>query len=249
MTASLLGKVAVVTGASGIGMGRSIALTLAREGARVVVNYRTGAENAQEVVNAIAACGGEAVAVQADILDPQACARLVDEAQQLLGPIDICVINPGAGWHPETADRLAPNQALEDLHSEMAPLFNLAPLVLPGMYQRHWGRWITIALNPAYPSPAYSYNAAKAARLQALLLIAGEAWKHGVTANVIAPGPVAPFLSLQDAADACLGAKEDRPAWMERGNVTPQDIAEGVVFLCSSLGQFINGCVLPYVFK
>jgi 3-oxoacyl-[acyl-carrier protein] reductase len=248
MTTSLSGKVALVTGASGIGMGRSIALTLAREGARVVVNYRSNAASAQEVVAAIEGMGAQAIAVQADVFDRQDCARLTRTVLDTFGTIDICVINPGSGWNPEPLESLAPDLSLEDLNSEVAPLYNLMPLVLPGMYRQHWGRLITIALNPHYPSPAYSYNTAKAARLQAMLLAASEPWKHGVTANVIAPGPVNPIPGLQEAAAICLQAGQDDLDWIERPNISPQDIAEGVRFLCSSAGQYITGCVLPYAF-
>ena len=94
------GKVAVVTGATGSGLGRSIALTLAREGARVVVNYRSHAENAEQVVRYIEAQGGESLAVEADVFDDGACAHLIDAAVARFGQVDICVVGPGGGWHP-----------------------------------------------------------------------------------------------------------------------------------------------------
>jgi|GEM_PF-5105415 len=77
---SCAGKVAIVTGAAGSGIGRSTALTLAREGARVVVNYRTSQAAAEQLVTQIEAAGGQALAVQADIFEAQACKTLVDTA-------------------------------------------------------------------------------------------------------------------------------------------------------------------------
>jgi NAD(P)-dependent dehydrogenase (short-subunit alcohol dehydrogenase family) len=133
----------------------------------------------------------------------------------------------------------------EDVQHELAPFLHLMPLVLPGMYERRWGRIIGIAMHPTRLSPAYAYNLGKAARIQALLLAHEQAWRNGVTMNVIAPGPVAGILTLEEAVALC----DHREAWPARGNVSPQDIAEGVAFLCSEAGRFVTGCVLPYLFN
>ena len=240
------GKVAIVTGAAGSGMGRSIALTLAREGAKVVVNYRTSQANAEQIVAHIQARGGSAVAAQADIFTPEGCQKLVAEAIAAFGQVDICVVGPGGDWHPEPVDQLNTAGALQDLAQDVAPLYYLMPLVLPGMYARQWGRFIGLSLHPTKLPPAYAYNAGKAARTQALLLAADSAWwSHGVTVNVVAPGPVAAISSLAEAIAQC----DHQAAWLERGNTSPQDIAEGVAFLCSEAGKFISGGVLPYLFN
>ncbi|MBN2004508.1 MAG: SDR family oxidoreductase [Anaerolineae bacterium] len=237
-------KVAVVTGSAGSGMGRSIALTLAREGAKVVVNYRASEEKAMAIVNHIESRGGVAIAVQADVFDPRSCAHLINTAVKEFGQVDICVVGPGGGWHPEPPANLSTAGALEDLHQEVAPIFYLMPLVLPGMHQRQWGRFVGLAMHPGKPSPAYSYNVGKAARLQALLLAQDQSWREKVTVNVVAPGPVAAIEDLETAIELC----DHGTVWQQRKNVTPQDIAEGVVFLCSEAGRFITGCVLPYLF-
>lgn len=237
-------KVAIVTGAAGAGMGRSIALTLAREGAKVVVNYRTSETQARAIVESIRAKGGNAVPVQADIFTPEGCQRLVEAACQSFGQVDICVIGPGGGWHPEPLVSLAPAEALDDLHSDVAPLFYLLPLVLPGMLQRGWGRIIGITMNPGKISPAYAYNVGKAARTQGLLLAQDQAWANGVTINILAPGPISGLESLEEAIDQCAHGE----GWRGRGNVSPQDIAEGAAFLCSEAGRFITGSILAYSF-
>jgi len=238
------GKVAIVTGAAGSGMGRSIALTLAREGARVVVNYRTSERSAKAIVGHIERHGGRAIAIQADIFDAGGCKKLVDATVEGFGQVDICVVGPGGGWHPEPLNGLEPAAALEDLCHEVAPLFCLMPLVLPGMYERQWGRLIGVAMHPTKVSPAYAYNVGKAARVQALLLAQEETWQRGVTVNVIAPGPVAAIEGLEEAIEQC----DHKAGWRQRMDVSPQDIAEGVAFLCSEAGRFITGCVLPYLF-
>ena len=83
----------------------------------------------------------------------------------------------------------------------------------------------------------------KAARTQAMLLARDEAWRHGVTLNVIAPGPVPGIGSLEEAVEQCRGG----PAWPGREAASPQDMAEGVAFLCSEAGRFVSGCVLTYM--
>jgi len=241
---TLEGRVAVVTGAAGKGMGRSIALTLAREGAKVVVNYRTSEASAAEIVAGIRHRGGTAAAVQADVFEADGCTALVAAAVAEFGRIDICVIGPGAGWHPEPIEKLDAHGALGDARQELAPVYHLLPSVLPEMYGRKWGRIIGIALHPTKLPPAFAYNAAKAARTQALLLAQEPAWQEGVTVNVIAPGPVAAIETLDEALEQCgHGA-----GWGDRQNISPQDIAETVAFLCSDAGGYITGCMVPFAF-
>jgi NAD(P)-dependent dehydrogenase (short-subunit alcohol dehydrogenase family) len=237
------GRVAIVTGAAGQGMGRSIALTLAREGAQVAVNYRSSDESAQAIAAHIVERGGAAIAVRADVFEPQGCRYLVERTVDAFGQVDICVIGPGAGWHPEPPHQVDAVGALRDVEQELAPIYHLMRLVLPGMYERAWGRLIALSLEPGCGSPAYAYNVGKAARTHALLLARDEAWRHGVTVNVIGPGPVPGIGSLKEAVEQCDGG----PAWKGRKAASPQDVAEGVAFLCSDAGQFVSGCVLTYM--
>jgi NAD(P)-dependent dehydrogenase (short-subunit alcohol dehydrogenase family) len=238
------GKVAIVTGGAGNGIGRSVALTLARDGAKVIVNYNTNHLAAEAVVHHIRSRRACAVGIQADIFTAAGCKKLVDQTLAQFGQIDICVIGPGGGWNPQPLDMLDPTAALADLHKEVAPFYHLLPLILPGMYTRNWGRWVAIASNLDRPSPSYSYNAAKAARLQALLMAQEQAWAHHVTMNVVSPGPVNPISGLETAVELC----DHGPNWQQRREVTPQDIAEGIVFLCSDAGKYITGSVMPYSF-
>ncbi len=242
---SLHGRTAIVTGAAGNGMGRSIALTLAREGANVVVNYLTSAESAAAIVAHIEGRGGRALACRADVMQPGECRTLVESAVKAFGQVDVCIIGPGGGWHPQPIDQLDAAGALDDVQKELAPIYHLMRLVLKGMYQRKWGRLIAIALTPPYASPAYAYNVAKAARTHAMLIAHAAAWQHGVTLNTVAPGPVTPVEDLEQAIQHC----DHGPAWHARETITPQDVAEGVAFLCSPAGEYITGAVVPYLFR
>ncbi len=225
-------------------MGRSIALTLAREGASVVVNYLNSKSRASAIVDYIEDNGGSAISIQANVFVKDGCEKLIDAAIKEFEKVDICIINPGAGWHPEPLDVFDPVLALEDLIQEIAPFFHLMRLLLPEMYKRRWGRLIGITLHPVQNSPSYSYNVGKAARLQAIHLAYEEAWEQGVTINAIAPGPVSPFESFEQAVAYYNHEKE----WLERRDVTPQDIAESIAFLCSEVGSYISGSVIPFMF-
>ena len=237
-------RVALITGSTGNGIGRSIALTLAREGAKVVVNYRTSKDAAENIVDHIKSRNGSAISVKADVFEADGCIDLVNTTIEHFGGIDICIVNPGAGWHPEPIDKLSSSAAIEDVNNEVAPLFHLMPLILPQMYKRKWGRVIGISLLPPYESPAYSYNVGKAARTQALLLGRDEAWRNGVTVNIICPGPVPAIKSLSEAIEMCYHG----PKWQNRNNTSPQDIAESVAFLCTDAGRYISGCIIPFLY-
>lgn len=234
-----------MTGASGQGTGRSIALTLAREGFAVTVNYLHSRDAAQETVRCIERRGGRAVALQGDVFKPQDCEALVRGTVSAFGRMDVCVIGPGAGWNAEPVAALKADAALRDVFQEVAPVYYLLPHALGEMKRLGQGRIIGIATNQSIPSPSYAYNTAKAARAEALAQAVASAWKLGVTVNTIAPGPVDAFADL----DAAAASAADAAAFAARGCVTPQDIAEGVAFLCSDAGRYVTGCVLPYRFS
>ena len=76
------------------------------------------------------------------------------------------------------------------------------------------------------------------------MLAQEQTWRNSVTVNVVAPGPVGAIASLAEAVEQC----DHQEAWQKRANISPQDVAEGVAFLCSEAGRFVTGCVLPYLF-
>lgn len=234
----------MVTGAAGNGICRSAALSFAKAGASVVVNYLKNKAGADAVVSHIRAAGGIAAAVQADVFKREDCERLVASTIELFGRVDACVIGPGADWNTEGLQELDAEKSMRDVSREILPVYQLLPPLLRNMAQRRYGRIVGIASNMDIPSPSFSYNAAKEARIGALLLAAREAWKDGATINVVAPGPVEPFASLGEAVEHCAHGS----AWAERGRVTPQDIADGILYLCSNEAKYVSGCVLPFLF-
>jgi len=241
----LKNKTAIVTGAAGKGMGRSIALTLAREGANVVINYNKNKDHAEEIVRYINKNYSSAIATKANIFFDKECDKLVNETTKQYKKVDILIIGPGADWNMEPIDNLNTEKSLADINKEISPIYYLFPKVLPMMYQKKWGRIIGISVLTNPPSPSYSYNVAKQARTAALLSASNEAWKNNITINVISPGPV----NSIEEFDKAIKFANKTDEWAIRKNITPQDIAEAVLFLCSEEADYITGTEINLKFK
>ena len=115
----LTNKTAIVTGAAGNGMGRSIALTLAREDGNVVINYNKSKSNAEEIVQYIKRNNGNALAIKANIFVDNECENLVNETINQFGRVDILVIGPGADWNMESIGNLNIEKSLIDITSRL----------------------------------------------------------------------------------------------------------------------------------
>jgi 3-oxoacyl-[acyl-carrier protein] reductase len=143
-------KVALVTGSTGGGMGRSIALTLARHGADVVLNYGTHRRGtdadavAQAVTQAIRAMGRRALVVQADTRDADAVSTMVQQAVDAFGKVDILVNNAGGGWNPQDIADLSPEQFRDGVEAEANGAFHCIRACLPVMRRNGWGRIISL---------------------------------------------------------------------------------------------------------
>jgi NAD(P)-dependent dehydrogenase (short-subunit alcohol dehydrogenase family) len=241
----LAGRVALITGASGRGMGRSIALTLAREGADIVVNYKERAERAQTVANEIEALGRRAFLHQADTSDPDAVAAMVADATAALGPIDIAVVSAGGSWKPADIAAIEPAHWRDVLAEEIDAAYSVIRALLPSMRERRWGRIILVGgyladtWPFAPPDAPLDYPLGKAARHWLARTLGQLERGTGVTVNAVAPGPIA-YIERDDA----LRLAREGPSG---GDITPQDVAEVVAFLCSERARFVSGAVIPVV--
>ncbi|MFC4991494.1 SDR family NAD(P)-dependent oxidoreductase [Rubritalea tangerina] len=238
-TFSLEGKVALVTGASR-GLGATIARVLASLGAKVVVNYYQSAEMADEVVRSIRAKGGEAEAVQANILDESACKKLVGCACDLYGKVDIMVLNA------TPTQTMLPMESYDAEHYRsmldafvMSP-FYLSKAALAGMKERKFGRIINITSEVIDNGVTdYSaYVAAKGGQNSWTHTMARELGEYGVTVNNVAPGWIPVERHEEEAEEAMEGYRQGVP--MKRMG-SPEDVAHAVAFFASNEASFISG--------
>ena len=240
----LEGRVALVTGAGGAGMGRSIALTLARDGADIALNYRRAREAAAATAAAIEAMGRRALLVAADVGDAVSVDALVRETVEQLGTVDILVNSAGGPWKSQDVTEIEPEHLRRVIAREIEATFYLLRAVLPGMRARGWGRVISIGGHMADdwrfgpPDAPIDYPLGKAARHWLTRTLAPRESGRGITINAIAPGPT-PRASFEEALSALRG-----PRAAAAGNV-PQDIADVAAFLCSDAAARVTGAVIP----
>lgn len=194
---ALGGQVAIVTGASR-GIGRAIALALAAEGARVVINYAQSATAAQALTAEISANGGEAIALQADVAQVDQVEDLVKQTLDRFGRIDILVNNAGI-----TRDTLLLRMKLEDWQAvidlNLTGVFLCTRAVSKVMLKQRSGRVINIASvagQMGNPGQA-NYSAAKAGVIGFTKTVAKELASRGVTVNAVAPGFIATDMTDQ----------------------------------------------------
>jgi 3-oxoacyl-[acyl-carrier protein] reductase len=234
-------KVAVVTGASR-GIGRAIAIELAKRGAKVVVNYNASAGAAEEVVNAIKDAGGEAIAVKADVSKLDEAKALIKAATDTFGRLDILVNNAGT-----TRDMLLAMMKEEDwdlvLATNLKSAFNCSKAALRPMMRQKYGRIVNItsvagiAGNPGQTN----YAASKAGLIGFTKSLAKEIGPRHITVNAVAPGFVETELTQDLPADLKEAALKATP--LGRWG-SAEEIAYAVAFLASDEAAFITGQTL-----
>jgi 3-oxoacyl-[acyl-carrier protein] reductase len=239
---SLAGKCALVTG-GGRGIGRAICLLFGRLGARVAVNYVSDEAAAAEVVASIAAAGGAAIAVRADVSIPAEAGRLVDETAKHFGAVDIAVVNHGI-WKPASIDTMSPEQWDEMLRVNLTGAYGICHHAARHMIPRRSGTIVTIASTSGQRAEAHysHYSATKGALIAFTRSIAAELAPHGIRVNGVAPGWVVtdmsrPALDAPDATATLRRIPLGRPA-------TPEEIAGPVAFLVSDLASYVWGEIL-----
>jgi 3-oxoacyl-[acyl-carrier protein] reductase len=231
---------AIVTGASR-GIGRTIALRLAADGYRVVVNYAGNTARAREVVAEIERAGGQAIAVQADVAQDDQVQALFSAAQDAFGGVDAAVHSAGvmslAPIAPESLD-IFDRMVQTNLRGAFVVLAHAAQQVRSG------GRIVALSTSVIAKSfPQYGpYIAAKAGVEGLVRVLANEMRGRGVSVNAVAPGPVATELFLEGKSDEQIAQLSKVPPLERLGR--PEDIAGAVSFLLGADGGWINGQVL-----
>jgi 3-oxoacyl-[acyl-carrier protein] reductase len=187
---NLSGKVALVTGSSR-GIGRAIAIALARDGADVAINYRSRAADARDAESEIAGLGRRVVAVQADVAASADVERLVDQVRTELGPVDILVNNAGIA-RVQSIEEVTERDWDELLAVNLKSCFLVTQAVLPAMRARRWGRVINLSSVAAHVGGVVGahYAASKAGMLGLTHFYASRLAKEGITVNAISPALV-----------------------------------------------------------
>jgi 3-oxoacyl-[acyl-carrier protein] reductase len=233
-------RTAIVTGASK-GIGAAIAGRLARDGVAVVVNYAHGRLQADQVVGAIEAEGGRALAVQADIGIPAGVSSLFDAAEQAFGGVDILVNNAGIM-------ALAPMADTDDSLFDRQVAVNIGG-VFRGMREgarrlRDGGRIISFSSSVVgFYQPGYGIYAATKAAVEAMMhVLVKELGHRAITVNAVAPGPVETDLFTTGKSDAQI---ESIARMIPLGRLgQPNDIAGLVSFLAGPDSFWVNGQVI-----
>lgn len=237
-------KVAIVTGSTDGGAGRSIALALAREGFNIVINNREDKKAASKVARSVQKYGVEALIVHGDITKPKQVEALVKETVNHFGCIDVFVINPGGEWKPCDLVETDIESVRQTLDAETISVFTCCKYVLPVMRKQRSGCIILISMEdtdlPNVPLWApYDYILGKSTRTYLARAIGEREKEYGITVNAICPTAF-PHISEEEA----IAINQHHEAWIDRKKPIPQDIAEAVVYLTSEAGRFVTCSVL-----
>ena len=260
MDISLKGKVALVTGA-GRGIGRAIALELARAGAKIAVGdvhlakfqgeryYRlskrtSGAEEDVPTADAARELGTEAIGVEFDVADNAAVTSAVARVTKELGPIDVLVNNAGI------VNNIAPIAQMQreawdrEMAVNLGGAFACIQATAPGMAERGWGRIVNISSVAAHiPSTMQpAYGASKAGLIALTKTVAKEYGNRGLTCNAVLPGLIGTPLALSMPTEMREDFAKQVPA---RRLGEPAEIAAVVTFLASPAASYVNGVEIP----
>ena len=236
--ADLQGAVVVVTGASR-GLGRAIAEELASGGAKIVVNYARSKEPAEELVSQLGE--DDALAVQADISDPDQAKKLIDETMQKFGRVDVLVNNAGI-----TQDRSLRKMAIEDwdkvINVDLNSCYYTVHAALPHMVEQQSGKIINMSsfVGEAGNIGQANYAAAKAGLLGFTKTAARELARFNITVNAICPG----FIGTEMVEAIPEDVQEKLKKTIPLGRFgRPEEIAKAVRYLVED-GDYITGSTL-----
>jgi NAD(P)-dependent dehydrogenase (short-subunit alcohol dehydrogenase family) len=242
----LSGKTAIVTGSSR-GIGRAIALAMAREGAKVVVNGRK--EDARIVAEMIETSGGKALAVIADVTAEEDVHRMVEETLQAFGSVDILVNNAGGGGPTIPIEEIDPAAWEGEMRVNLTGAFLCSRAVVGRMKKRNWGRVINISSQAGRSGSELAgivYASAKAGLLGFTRQLARQVAPYGILVNAVAPGVI-------------LSGERIEKKWLQRGDGErqemlkaiplgrlgrPEEVTPAVIFLASEEASYITGTVI-----
>jgi 3-oxoacyl-[acyl-carrier protein] reductase len=235
-------RTALVTGASK-GIGAATALRLASQGCAVAVGYAGDEAGAQAVVEAIVSAGGRAVAVRCDVADVASVDAAFTTVESELGPVTVLVNNGGI-----TADglvmRMKDDQWDRVIQTNLSGAFHTIRRATPAMMKARFGRIVNVASSSGQmgmPGQA-NYAAAKAGLVGLTRSVARELASRGITANVVAPGPIATAMTDTLTDDW----KAQAAAQVPLGRFgTADEVAAAIAFLCTPDAGYVTGAIVP----
>lgn len=234
-------RTALITGASR-GIGRECAIRLAALGHRVAINYNTHPEDAEEVVKAITAAGGSAVAVGGNVADRAAVENMIAETEKAFGPIEILINNAGI-----ISDSLLMRMKDDDfdrvMDTNLKGTYFCTRLAVPGMIKGRWGRIVNVSSVVGIRGNAgqTNYSASKAAVHGFTKSLAKEVAGRNITVNAVAPG----YIRTATTDVLTDKVKDTVRTWIPMGRFgEPEEVAPMIVFLCSEDARYVTGDVL-----
>ena len=234
---SLDGQIALITGASR-GIGRACAIELAKNGAKVVINYTNNIDAAESCKLEIENLGSEAIIVQANVSIPSDAEKLVTTAEEHFGKIDILVNNAGIN-RDRTVQRMSVEEWQTVIETDLSSMFYCTNSVVTGMRERGYGRIINMSsiIGQMGNLGQSNYAAAKAGMIAFTKSAAKELARFGITVNAVCPGFIA--TDMVEALDQNI--KEQLIAQIPAGRFgTAEEVAATVRFLCTE-GSFYTG--------
>jgi 3-oxoacyl-[acyl-carrier protein] reductase len=214
---------------------------------RVVVNYRSSRDKADDVVASINSAGGQAMAVQADVRDRSAVLGMVEQVRAAMGEVEVLVHSALIPYAIKSFDEISWDELGSKLEQEMRAAFLVTKAVVPGMISRGYGRivYLGAVLSERPLEGMIALGTSKAALSSFARFVAEELGPRGITVNVVAPGPVEGLLH-NVALDQDQEHKQRLAAQTALGRLaSPGDVARAVAFYAGDDSGFITGTTAP----
>lgn len=236
-----MNKTVLITGSSR-GIGRAAAVTFAKNGYNVAVNYNKSSEAAERLCSELEQLGVKSIAFQADVSDKSAVNEMVKQIEADLGQITVLVNNAGI------AEQALFSDITEEMWDRMFDVnvkgaYNCTQAVLPHMIHNKYGRIVNVSSmwGISGASCEVHYSASKAALIGFTKALAKEVGLSGITVNCVAPGVIATEMNGHLSEDIIEELKNETP--LNRIG-TPEDVAEAIFFFASDKASFITGQIL-----